>query len=219
MLLLATASLASCWKSSPSTDRPPPATEVSVELAAVTLGDECGDGWTPPPPVITAMATPARAPGPAPAQPAPAEVASMQPPLPPADVAPGARARGHRWACQQTSMQLSLVATGGGPATIRIKQVELLDAAGQLLGRLAPKAPTYWVADAYQPWDQQLAAGQQVAASYVLASPNWDAMEGGQWGQRGKTFQVRVTLAVGARERTIEKQAITPTMMEPPVPT
>ena len=44
-------------------------------------------------------------------------------------------------------------------------------------------------------------------------------MEGGMWAQRGKQFQVRVTLSVGTRDKTLEKQAITPAMMEPAVPT
>ena len=216
-LLLATAALASCWKSSTTsttetTEAPPRTNDVSVELASVTLGDDCGEGWTPPPPVQTAQA-PARAP----AAPAATMAADMEAPA----EAPAKRASGvgSRYACQQTSMQLSLVATGAAPARVRVKQVELLDAAGTLLGQLAPAAPTRWVIDRYEPWDQAIAAGQHVAASYALSSPAWHAMEGGEWAQRGKTFQLRVTLAVGSREQTVEKQAITPMMMPPPVPT
>ena len=62
-------------------------------------------------------------------------------------------------------------------------------------------------------------AGGKLNASYLLSSPNWDALTNGRWSAHTKTFQLRVTLAIGAAERTVDKQSITPAMLEPPVPT
>lgn len=237
MSLLATAALASCGKAAPTTDtagtagRPPTATDIRVELAAVTLGNECGEGWTPPPPVVTAMAAPSvtapadeAAPSSAvPASP-PAKIARSQQEsldVPAEAEAPGVASRSRaRYVCPQTSMQLSLTATAGAAATtVQVKRVELLDAQGTVIGELTARTPTAWKGDAYAPWDQVVAPGQQLAASYALSSPNWDAMEGGAWAQRGKTFQLRVIVSIGAREQTVDRQAITPTMLEPAVPT
>ncbi len=183
---------------------PPPPGDVSVELSGVTLGEDCGAGWAPPPP-----APPAR-------RAAPSTPAAMAP----ADCAePGCG--NHYRACQQTSIQLALHATGtSGPTPVRIRKVELLDAKGASLGELTPKSPSRWSdAGAYQAWDQTLAPGERAAVSYVLSTPGWNTMEGGMYAQTGKTFQVRVTVLVGAKDRVVEKKAIQPAIAPPPVPT
>lgn len=208
-VVLATAALASCWSSSGPADPveppAPAARSVGVELASVTLGDDCGDGAQLPPPAMPARRAPA-----APGVVAPADAPAN------ASFAP----RVARWACQQTSMQLLFTAQDvQQPTKIRIKRVELLDASGNALGDLAPRNPTSWADDHYEAWDESVAPGARVAASYFLATPAWHAMEGGEWAQRGKQFQLRVTLAVGERDKTVEKTAITPAMMEPAVPT
>ncbi len=207
--------------------QPQPQGDVIVELSGVTLGDDCGSGWTPPPPAPPPAPMPAR---PNPNE-APAEGASQMAPkrrapggpaaVAPADCAePGCGGSHHR-ACQQTSIQLALRATGtSAPTPIRIKKVELLDAKGASLGELTATSPTRWsTAGSYQAWDQSVAPGEQAAVSYVLSSPAWHTMEGGEWGQTGKMFQVRVTVLVGAKDRVIEKKAIQPTIMPPPMPT
>ena len=198
--------------------QPQPQGDVTVELSSVTLGDDCGGGWAPPPPANR------------PAQ--PAAPARQAPPAPPSVVAPseapadcaqgddcGGGGRYQR--CQQTSIQLALHAAGSSsPTPIRIKKVELLDAKGTLISELVASTPTRWSdAGSYQTWDQLVAPGEHAAVSYLLSSPNWHAMEGGQYAQTGKTFQVRVTLLVGAKDRVVEKQAIQPTIMPPAVPT
>lgn len=187
---------------------PPPQGEVSVELSGVTLGEDCGVGWTPPPP---ASRPAKRAP---PSAVAPSEAQ--------ADCAPGQDCGGgHFPPCQQTSIQLALHAKGtSAPTQVRIKKVELLDAKGASLGELTPKPPTRWSdTGTYQAWDQLLAPGEQAAVSYVLSTPGWNAMEGGRYGQTGKTFQVRVTVLVGARDRVVEKKAIQPAIVPPQAPT
>lgn len=195
---------------------PPPAGDVTIELAGITLGEDCGGSWTPPPPHTAPASTPTTAPA------SPAVVSpSRSPSAAPAKCAVGTNCGGYGRACQQTSVQLAVQAKGGtAPTTIRIKKVELLDASGKLLGELASSAPTRWTdAGSYQPWDQTIAPGTQLAVSYLLASPVWSSMEGGQYGQANKTFQVRVTVLVGTKDRVIEKAAIQPTIMPPAVPT
>lgn len=184
--------------------KPQPQTvgDVMVEIAGVTLGDDCGGGVVPPPPPVTPAK---RAPG-----------------NPPADIAaPGAVTENARYRCQQTSLQLA-VRAGDLPAAtpVAIKKVELLDAEGKVLEALAASSPVWWSEKgAYEPWDQKIAPNQLAAVSYVLTTPHWDTMPGGMYGQANKQFQVRVTVAIGAKDQVIEKKAIQPTMMPPAVPT
>lgn len=207
-----------CTKQTSTTDQgvaPPKAPDVTVELSGVTLGDDCGSGWTPPPPTNRP---------PAPATPAPATPAAVAPSrtAPAGDCAPGDDCGGGgRYQCRQTSVQLSLQARGTtSPTPIKLKKVELLDAQGGFLAELSSSSPTRWSdAGSYQPWDQVLAPNEQAAVSYVLSSPAWHAMEGGQYGQSNKVFQLRVTVLVGDKDRVIEKKAIQPTIMPPAVPT
>lgn len=213
--LVALGALGACWRSSsPDTGagaappEPRPGA-ISVDLAAVTLADDCGDAGRPPPPPPPATITASKT---SPAAAAPAEMAV------PADMCEGcAPSQG---ACEQTSMQLAIRAGGATqPTTIRIKHVELLDEAGKLVERLAPRAPTQWSGDAYRPWQETVAPGQSLAASYRLSAPDYDGMSGGRWQAHTRRFQLRVTVVVGDAERTIEKLAIAPAMLEPPVPT
>lgn len=181
---------------------PQTAGDVSVEIAGVTLGDDCGSGWTPPPPVVAAPAT---------------RAAPSKAPTTPSAVATS----GDRYRCQQTSVQLALHATNTSGATpVKIKKVELLDADGKVLGELAASSPMRWSdKGTYAAWDQNIAPNEHAAISYMLASPAWNAMEGGQYAQASKMFQLRVTVAIGPKDRVIEKKAIQPTIMPPAVPT
>lgn len=177
--------------------------DVSVEIAGVTLGDDCGSNWTPPPP-------------PAPAQPPATKVAPSDSPATPSVVQQNARYR-----CQQTSVQLAVHATDiTGATPVKVTKVELLDANGKLLGELAASSPMRFSdKGVYEAWSQTIAPNEHASVSYVLASPAWHAMEGGQYGQANKMFQVRVTVAIGAKDKVLEKKAIQPTMMPPAVPT
>jgi hypothetical protein len=189
-------------------DPPTPATDVLVELAAVTLADDCGGTLRgPPPPVQVASAESPRRAIARPADEAPAAASCAQ----------GADCSSRRRACEQTSMQLAIRASGQ-PATIAVKKVELLDDKGTVLGELAATGAMRWTHDKYEAWDQQLAASQSVSASYALAAPPYDKM-GGRWAAHDKQFQLRVTVVVAGKERTIEKKALAPTMLEPAVPT
>jgi len=217
------AALAGCTKSStgmnpepaPTPGKPTPAPDpqpevrpdrpvasVTVEIASVTLADQCGSSGRMQPPVKTAQA--------------PAQPAASEPVAAPRKVGPGGGGAVARRACEQTSMQLAIKAPAG--ETIAIKKVELLDANGKLINELAATAPQKWDGSAYAVWDEKLAAGDDIAVAYALGSPDWNKV-GGRYAANGKTFQLRVTLAVGANEKVVEKQAISAAHIEPAVPT
>lgn len=197
----------------PPQPQPQPKTaqsDVMVELSAVTLGDDCG-GNVPPPPKPAKAPSRAAPPG---AMVAPSEA--------PADCG-GPDCGGGRYNhCHQTSIQLAMEGRGtGAPVPVRVKKVELLDAKGKLISELTASQPGKWsdASATYEAWDQNVAMGELPSVSYVLSAPKWWEMEGGQYAQTGKTFQVRVTLSIGAKDKVVEKTAIQPTIMPPPVPT
>jgi hypothetical protein len=180
----------------------------SVDLSAVTLGDDC----TPPPP-------------PAPANPKPPAKPSSRTPstpsvaAPPADCATPNCGSYHR--CEQTTMQLSIKAPAGiQPTKIKIKKIELLDSKGKVLEVLTSKSPTKWDgSSSYITWNESIAAGESVKAMYNLTAPNWNKLTNGRWNAHSKTFQLRVTVTIGTANKTVEKQSITATQLPPPVPT
>jgi hypothetical protein len=202
--------LTGCWTSSQTTTSQPGTPDVSVQLAAVTLGDDCGDAPTLPAPVM---------------KPAPNRRAPAGAPMPPASMAPCAPDQqncslSHRSHCDQTSMQISLRATdGAGSTNVRVKKVELLDPRGKLLAELESRTPAKWNGSSYVTWNQQIGANETLATTYVLSAPDWNKLTDGRWNAHSKTFQLRVTLVVGSSDRTVEKQSITPAMVEPAVPT
>lgn len=174
--------------------------DIRVELAAVTLADDCGPR-TPPPSVVAPPSTP----------PVPSKT-------------PAARCAGPncgRGNCNQTSMQLAIHTEPDiKSTTIKIKKVELLDPKGVVLEVLTARAPARWTDKGeYVAWDEKIDAGTNYKTMYDLTTPNWDKLTGGRYNAQTKTFQLRVTVLVGTGSRTIEKQSITPTRIPPAVPT
>ena len=205
----------------PKTD-PPPSSDVAVELAGVTLGDECGTGAKPPrPPTKLAQANEATAP--AAREPAAAKIAASEAVAVPsagACATPGCGGPSHYTPpCEQTSMQLSLRSSGQA-TTIKIKQVELLDASGKVVDVLTARAPSRWDDHGkYIAWNETIAANQDFATSYTLTSPNWDKIAKGRWNAHTMAFKLRVTVTIGSSDRTVEKQSLSPAMLEPAVAT
>lgn len=197
--LLLLVAFANCTPSEADTS-----TGIAVELASVTLADDCGN---PPPP--KRAKPPETQPG------SPSVVAPTEAPRDCAGPGCGGRSR-----CSQTSMQLSFKAAAGAkPTTVKIKKVELLDSKGKLLEVLTARSPSRFVDNVYVLWDETLGANDTFATSYVLNSPNWDKLTNGRWSAHEKTFQLRVTIAIGSASKTVEKQSITPARLEPAVPT
>jgi hypothetical protein len=179
-------------------------TNVDIDLASVTLADDCPD------------------PTPAPVEP-PANGGFAKPP-------PGASitmddsvgyAPRRMMMCEQTSMQLSLRASNAGTGTsVRVKRVELFDDRDRMIGTLAARNATAWSNDgSYMAWDQTMDPGELVSASYSLSAPDWSVLDGGRWAAAARTFTLRVTFTVGDQDRMVEKQATVAAMIEPHVVT
>ncbi|MEO8700752.1 MAG: hypothetical protein ABI867_11950 [Kofleriaceae bacterium] len=163
---------------------------LDVQLAAVSLAQDCGDAAIPP----------------APKQPRATAAAELS-----QDMAKCAGA-GCAPACDPTSMQLSVRADRAG--AFRIAKVELLDDSGGFLQVLTPRVPARWTGGAYAPWDQTL-AGETVLASYLLSRPDWSKLTNAH----KRKFQLRVTYAFGNAEGTVEKSSIIPAIPDPDVVT
>jgi len=178
-----------------------PTPDVTVELASITLGDDCG-GSLPPPAKVGAEA----------------DQDSKRAP----DGKRDSDALGDGYGCTQTSMQLVLKASGTAkPTTIKIKKVELLDPSrkGKVLEPLTAKLPRTWNGKQYVTWKESITASQTLQASYAISSPSWAKLTGGRRGASGKVFQVRVTVTVGTQDRTFEKQAVAAAIIDPEVDT
>ncbi len=183
-----------------------PAPDVAVELASVTLGDDCG-GSLPAPVKL--------------AGPAKGNDEQERRRAPDAKRDPDAdRDSLVAYECQQTSMQLVLKATPSAKATtIKIKKVELLDLKGKVLETLTAKHPSKWSGKKYDKWNEAVAASETLQTSYALTTPNWTKLTGNRRNASSKPFQVRVTVTVGTQDRTFEKQATAAAQIEPEVDT
>jgi hypothetical protein len=190
--------------------------EISVELASVTLAEDCGGTIAPPKPTTppTRFAKP---------PPATADAKSERAPsLARGSCAGPGQCGPARRACEQTSMQIVFNAQSGvRPTTIKIKRVELLDSKGKVLEVLGAHNPKMWSAQSgvYVGWDEALGGNDVIRASYALNAPNWNKHVGGRMHAHAHTFQLRVTVTIGNSERTVEKTSITPARIAPLVVT
>ena len=93
---------------------------------------------------------------------------------------------------------------------VAVKKVELIDERGA----------TVWsdAAGADQPCDPTLPAGGKLSVSDALSAPDWSKIPGGRWEAHAKKVQPGITLTLGTADRTVEKKAIAPAMIEPAVP-
>lgn len=120
----------------------PDPTEVRVEIASVTLGQECD-------PQAGAKAE-----------------AHVK-----ADAAAPAESAKRKRACEQSTLQLSVWgAQVGKPVELRLGTVELLDEQGRALGRLVAREPTRYDGSVYRAWDQQVAPASSQTVSYKLGA-------------------------------------------------
>ena len=162
---------------------PSPATaKVTVGLTAVTLADDCG---TPAAGAATKGAAKRQD--------------SSEPYTPSRNR--GVTAPQRR--CEQTSMQLSVIADAtSAPTEITIKKVELFDDNGKSIGELTPRQPTRWSANGvYEAWDQKVAAGAQLSVSYLLSQPQWNHVAS-RW---NRTFTLKVTVTIGGADQSVSK--------------
>jgi hypothetical protein len=197
--------LASCWKGGPKN---PPTTvvgDVSVELASVNLGDDCGGDASAASPV-----------GPS---------GSMHSSAAKRDTSivhssDAASSVAGDVACVPTSMQLTVAGKGTGETALRVKSVVLVDHKGHVIGNLKPGKATHWANEAYVDWNQTVRGGDALNVSYKLLGLDWSKVPGGRMAAQDRTFTLRVTVEVGTGERTIDKSVAMPKLsIEPGVVT
>ena len=117
-------------------------------------------------------------------------------------------------ACVQTAVQLDLRSSATAATTIALRKVELIDATGKVLGELAPRAPDRWTDEgSYVAWDQALAAGATLKASWPLSSPDWVKYGTTKVAAAAQVFQLRLTVAVNGADQIVAGQT---TVMSPP---
>jgi hypothetical protein len=185
--------VAGCWSTSqPPTDPVKSRTApVEIAIASVRLADDCGDDLAQ----------------------AKAEVSQ-------GSMAGDCAGDGCSFsrACEQTLLQVSFRSSGSESAAVAIRRVELLDERGHAVGTLTARKPTRWAqSGAYVAWNQVVAGGELLSASYALSAPDWGKLPGGR--DPSARYKVRVTFAVGAGEKTVEKQAVVSAFSDPNVVT
>jgi hypothetical protein len=124
--------------------------------------------------------------------------------------------------CVQTSVQLELRSSATAATTVTLRKIELLDDSGKVLGELTARTPDRWTDAGYVAWDQSLAAGATVKASWPLSAPNWTAYGTTKAAAAGHSHQVRLTVAVNGIDQVVAGQAIVtspPAISEPMVKT
>lgn len=182
-LLLATFTFSCSGKAAtpktPPISNVPTSGQVELAIASVTLADDCNS------PPTTAPAAPVEA------------AARSQKPSPDGVSAGASLAEMGDRACEQSSVQLRVANGTAALSTIAIKKIELLDEKGAVLRELKARDASQWTNNSYQPWNQQIDADQILQVSYALSAPS--ALPGG-------TYTVRVTVAAGDGERTIQQK-------------
>jgi hypothetical protein len=189
--LLGAIFVAACSTSAPSTppapETPPPGPvplpipgpgNVTVDLASVTLANDCG----------TAPTT------------APTRIATGAPAVDPAGHAAGSStmaADSVERPCRQSSVQLVVSNRTGTSARLRVTSVTVLDR-GASIGELRPGKPSRWAGDRYEVWDETVAADASLNVAYALSRPAVFA---------GMTYTVRVVISTVGGDTTVETQA------------
>lgn len=164
---------------------------ITAQMTSATLADDCGS-----------------APTAAPGKPKKAKSKLKQD-----------RARKAKRRCEQSSIQLAVVAAeGSSSASISVKSVEVLLESGASIGTLNARAPSVWSDDdGYAPWDQKIEAGQDLSVSYALSQPDWSQVKD----RRSQTYTVKAVLSIAGEDRTVEHDAVVqaPTSLPPGVKT
>lgn len=182
----------------PADPSPAAASSVTVQMTAATLGDDCGGAPPLSPPPAPGQKGAAKAKGDA-----------------KTDEAGTSHSKSKR-RCDQTSIQLSIVAPAGStPATIQVKEVEIFDDAGASLGVVKASAPRKWAGDeGYVDWDQTVAPGTELAVSYALSEPDWSKVEG----RFDKTYVIKAKVSVDGKDQAVgtkvEVRASPPSMVK-----
>ncbi len=185
--------------SEPEPEPEPEAANVSVQLTAATLADDCGDG-------------PNTRPEPS-AKPKPNLSAAKS------DRASKSKEKRAKRRCKQSSIQLAVTAAEGAASTkLAVKSVELTLADGKSLGMLEVRSPSVWSdGDGYTAWDETVEAGQDLSVSYAVTQPDWSQVDD----RRSQTYTMKAVVSVAGTDQTLEQNVVLdiPTSLPPGVRT
>ncbi len=109
--------------------------------------------------------------------------------------------------CRQTSIQLAFVSHDSMAATIEILAVRLVDpATGKVLDTLKSREPQRWSGEQYVAWDQQLAPGAALKATYKLSAPTYASDANSRLYEKTYRVEVDVSIDGGVRTLTVDAQ-------------
>ena len=103
--------------------------------------------------------------------------------------------------CQQSNVQIAFTAgKGTQSAKVEIVSVTLLDSSnGSVVDTLDASTPQVWNGGGYVPWNQRIAPGGDLKASYQLTAPDWARMNKTSTGSTSayaRSFKLRVKLRI-----------------------
>lgn len=159
----------------PATPAKTVATKVTIIMTSATLADDCG-----PPPAKAKSATHLKA-----------------------DMDERSYKAKAKRSCDQSSMQLSIKSeASGAAATLSVKNVELFDDKGNMLGQLTSRKPGVWAKDgsSYGAWDETVAPGSELAVSYELSQPPWSNVSS-RW---NRTYVLKALITVGGNDQAVQ---------------
>jgi len=116
--------------------------------------------------------------------------------------------------CQQSSLQLHLVASAdGAEVPFEIVTVRVFDDAGALVSPLTTRNPRTFGDDGYAEWDQTIAPSETLDVAYDTTAPEWSSASSRLgW---GTVYRVEVVIRIDGVERTLSADA----MREPEIVT
>ncbi len=115
--------------------------------------------------------------------------------------------------CEQSTLQLSLQNTGGRAGKLEIKTVRVLDGASKrVLATLPSRKPSRWLANGYQPWDEQVPGNALTQATYRLGEPAWK--DGGVHSLEFQPYFVEIVATIDGRKQTVRSAEIVPRSMD-----
>ncbi len=227
-LSIAVVAIAACSSAPAKKEAPvePPTESVEVKptvkivVAAATIGDDC-QNQDPP---IAAVPT-VKSASPVASQPKPPAAVKRAPvlgdaPLSAGDMPDRAMRQGSRAlvVCQQTAIQLQ-VTTVGAPTTVALRNVELLDDQGKVLGKLTPRLPLKWddSVSEYKPWDLSVAADTSAKVRWTLSTPVWTELGMTRSEAANRIFRIRVTVGATGGDQVADGEARV-VVISPPTP-
>ncbi len=104
--------------------------------------------------------------------------------------------------CRASNLQLTATLSGAESAELEVVRAVLYDEATNVeLDTLQARTPTSWNGSAYVAWNEVVASGNAVKASYTLSSPKWSTISGKLAQPSGsQKFYLLVTLASGGKQ-------------------